>query len=229
MVVGHDKAGVVECGRWCYERGLVVGTAGNLSCRPSTDGGASNSTVLITATGAHLGHLESADIVEVLLHGETVGTVPSEETAVERQRNPTSELQLHLNLYHLEKGITAVVHTHSPAACAFACSGRELPLLTPEAKQHLGRRARVPYRRAGSTELAQLTADAAAELIATRHSTPEVGGAVLLEQHGVVGWGDSLQAAFDSVELVEQAAKTAILHRQLRTGADQVPQSRRYP
>src|SRR5581483_3546371 len=92
----RERERVATVARRLAQNGLVVGTAGNVSER----GG---EYVAITPTGAALEELAPEDIAVVDRDGEQ----HSGHLA------PTSELDLHLGVYH-RYAAGAVVHTHSP-------------------------------------------------------------------------------------------------------------------
>jgi L-fuculose-phosphate aldolase len=156
--------------------GLVIGTAGNVSAR-------AGDLVAVTPTGARLGSLDAADIAVVDLDG----------ALVDGPLAPTSELPLHLAVYH-HSDAAAVVHTHPPMATAIACVVDELPcfhyaLLT------LGGSVRVArYATFGTDDLAASVVEAL-----------DGRSAALLASHGAVTHGTDLQSALDATELLEWA------------------------
>ncbi|HJQ43241.1 MAG TPA: class II aldolase/adducin family protein, partial [Jatrophihabitantaceae bacterium] len=102
------RADVAAACRELASRGLVKGTAGNVSVR--VDDG-----IAITATGATFESLTSDHVIIVdhdgrVVHGELA---------------PTSELELHLPRYR-DAGVGAVVHTHAPDAVAVGLVTDEL-------------------------------------------------------------------------------------------------------
>jgi L-fuculose-phosphate aldolase len=158
------------------EEGLVIGTAGNLSER-------SDDLVAITPTGASLNALVGEQVAVVDLAGA--------HRAGELQ--PTSELTLHLEIYH-RYDAGAVVHTHAPMATALSCVIDELPLVH-YGMLALGGPVRVaPYATFGSHELA----DATIEALRDRN-------AALMANHGAVVYGSDLDAAVEQSLLLEWA------------------------
>jgi len=200
-----------EVARLCYDRGLVTGTSGNLSARLHPD--PQRPEILVTASGTCLGRITGSELLEVMVN-PNLDVVPGHNR---RWGNyvPTSELPLHLALYEAFPGIRCIVHTHSPAATAYACIGRELPLLTGEAEVRLRRVMLVSFNPAGCKKLARGAVAALTVLDREGDFNPD-GGALLLERHGVVCWAGSALEAFYLAELVEQSARIAIYHWQLR-------------
>jgi len=168
---------VATAARRLATEGLLVGTAGNVSVR---DG----DRIAVTATGVVL-----RDCTE-----EQVSVVSTSGDVLEGSLLPTSELDLHLNVYAATDA-AAVVHTHAPYSTAVACVLDELPVIH---YQHLllGGAIRVaPYATFGTPELAANVRDA----LAGRQ-------AALMANHGSVAIGGSLEKAVDHALLLEWLA-----------------------
>lgn len=86
------------------ERGLVVGTQGNVSAR---DG----DRILITPTAVPYHAMTPEDVLVLGVEGE---------------RPPSSEWRLHAAIYEARPDANAIVHTHSPKATAWAHHGEDL-------------------------------------------------------------------------------------------------------
>jgi L-fuculose-phosphate aldolase len=169
-----QREAVAAAARQLAERGLVLGTAGNVSAR-------SDALVAVTPTGAVLAELTAEEVVVVDLAGETV----------DGDYAPTSEIALHLGAYR-RFGAGAVVHAHSPVGTALACVLDELPLIHYQMLS-LGGPIRVaPYATFGTAELAQLTLDAL-----------EGRAAALMANHGMLATGPDVEAAVDNAALLE--------------------------
>lgn len=175
MMLAKARSEIVLFGKKLLERGLVIGTGGNLSAR-------SGRRVALSPGGLEYEIMKPEDVAVVDMEGRIL----------EGRMKPTSEMSLHLALYLSRPDISAVVHTHSPYACVMACLGREIPpfhYLVALA----GRKIPVaPYACFGTSELALSAAEAMGE-----------GKALLLANHGMVSLGGSLQEAFRIAEMVE--------------------------
>ena len=168
---------VATAARRLATEGLLVGTAGNVSVR---DG----DRIAVTATGVVLRDCTAEQVSVVTRSGEVV----------EGSLLPTSELDLHLNVYDATDA-AAVVHTHAPYSTAVACVLDELPVVH---YQHLllGGTIRVaPYATFGTPELAAHVRDALADR-----------QAALMANHGSVAIGGSLEKAVDHALLLEWLA-----------------------
>ncbi|MET9412075.1 class II aldolase/adducin family protein [Streptomyces sp. NPDC002935] len=173
---------LVTTARRTVADGLVVGTSGNVSVRVGD-------TVLVTPTGVPYDRLTQDDIVGVGLDGRQVlGSL-----------RPTSELPMHLAVYRAT-GARAVVHTHAAHATAVSVLVPELPLIHYMAAA-LGGPVRVaPYATYGTPELAENMLRA----LAGR-------SACLLQNHGTLAYGGSLDQAYDRTAQLEWMCRVWLL------------------
>ena len=165
---------LVTTARRTVADGLVVGTSGNVSCRLKD-------LVLVTPSGVPYDRLGPGDLTAVDLAGtQIIGTL-----------RPTSELPMHLAVYRSTPA-AAVVHTHAPYATAVSTLVPELPPVHYMTAA-LGGPVRVaPYALYGSDELAAHMLDA------LRDRT-----GCLLQNHGTLTYGDSLDQALDRTAQLE--------------------------
>ncbi|MFI0218937.1 class II aldolase/adducin family protein [Streptomyces lydicus] len=165
---------LVDTARRTVADGLVVGTSGNVSRRLKD-------LVLVTPSGVPYDRLGPGDLTAVDLNGaQIIGSL-----------RPTSELPMHLAVYRSTPA-TAVVHTHAPYATAVSTLVAELPPVHYMAAA-LGGPVRVaPYALYGSDELAAHMVEA------LRDRT-----GALLQNHGTVAYGDSLDQALDRTAQLE--------------------------
>ncbi|MGW2178760.1 class II aldolase/adducin family protein [Streptomyces sp. NPDC001732] len=172
--IGRAWDGVVATARRTAAEGLVVGTSGNVSARVGD-------TVLVTPSGVPYDRLGPRDAVGVDLAGNRV----LGELA------PTSELPFHLAVYR-NTDASAVVHTHAVHATAVSTLVPEVPPVHYAAAM-LGGTVRVAaYARYGTDELA------ANMLTALRDRT-----GCLLQNHGTVTYGATLDEAYDRTAQLE--------------------------
>ena len=104
------RAEVVATAREMHRRGLVSGTAGNVSVR---DG----ELVHITPSALPYPDMTEDDVVTLDPHGEVFGGA----------REPSSERRVHLAVYAARPDVRAIVHTHSGYATAWSALGEPLP------------------------------------------------------------------------------------------------------
>ncbi|MGW2569343.1 class II aldolase/adducin family protein [Streptomyces sp. NPDC001537] len=172
--VGHAWEALVATARRTVADGLVVGTSGNVSVRVGD-------TVLVTPSGVPYDRLTPEDVTGVDLDGRQVlGTLV-----------PTSELPMHLAI-HRTTDARAVVHTHAVHATAVSTLVAELPTIHYMAGA-LGGPVRVaPYATYGSEELAENMLHALADRTAC-----------LLQNHGTMAYGATLDQAYDRTAQLE--------------------------
>ncbi|MEU9489976.1 class II aldolase/adducin family protein [Streptomyces decoyicus] len=165
---------LVATARRTVADGLVVGTSGNVSRRIKD-------LILVTPSGVPYDRLGPGDTTAVDLEGrQIIGAL-----------RPTSELPMHLAVYR-STAATAVVHTHAPYATAVSTLVPELPPVHYMTAA-LGGPVRVaPYALYGSDELAGNMLDA------LRDRT-----GCLLQNHGTLTYGDSLDQALDRTAQLE--------------------------
>ncbi|MFC9948069.1 class II aldolase/adducin family protein [Streptomyces pratensis] len=166
--------GVVATARRTAAEGLVVGTSGNVSARVGE-------VVLVTPSGVPYDRLGPGDAVGVDLEGRQVLG----------EMVPTSELPLHLAVYRASDA-TAVVHTHAVHATAVSTLVPEIPLVHYAAAMLGGPVRTAPYARYGTRELADNM------LAALRDRT-----GCLLQNHGTVTYGSTLDEAYDRTAQLE--------------------------
>jgi L-fuculose-phosphate aldolase len=123
--------------------------------------------------------------------------------AFEGERQPSREWRLHAAVYAARPDVGAVVHTHSPRATAWSFLGEDLQPETEE-NEYFGIGS-VRTARAAPAGSALLAANALAGLGDSR--------AVLLERHGVLAVGASVEDALDVAQAVEYQATIAWLLR----------------
>lgn len=180
---------LVKWGKSLFERGLTAGSSGNMSVR--LDDG-----FLFTPTNSCLGFLEPERLSKLDSSGNHISGDA-----------PTKELPLHFGFYARRPAARAVVHLHSTHATALSCLSDvdaldAIPPITPYVVMRVGQVPVIAYTRPGSPEVKPLI-----EAVAANHA------AVLLENHGPVVAGASLDAAVFAIEELEQAARLAILLR----------------
>lgn len=179
------KADILAAGRKIYQRGLVAANDGNLSVRVGEN------ALWVTPTGVCKGDMTEDMLVKMTLDG----------TVLEGTRKPSSETKMHLRIYRENPTVRAVVHAHPPVATTFAAAG--IPLDKPvlqEAVVQLGTVPVAPFALPGS----QGVADSVAPFCRDYR-------ALLLEYHGAVTWGTSMEQAHYRLECLEQVA-TVTLH-----------------
>jgi L-fuculose-phosphate aldolase len=176
---------IVRYGGMLHERGFVAAMDGNLSVRLK-DG-----RILVTPTCLSKGSMRPSDLVIVDMEGQLVSG----------HRNVTSEIGMHLLIYRLRPNVQAICHAHPPTATGFAAAGIALtePLVC-EVVMGLGCIPLAQYGTPGTSELAQ-----------TLEPYVPTYDAILMSNHGVVTYGDTLEQAYMKMETVEHFAQIALV------------------
>ncbi|MEE9288688.1 MAG: class II aldolase/adducin family protein [Bacteroidota bacterium] len=172
-----------------YEKGFVTATDGNVSVRLADAG------ILVTGTGVCKGFVTEDDLVVVNERGDVIVGNTS----------PSSELGLHLFIYQQRSDVQAIVHGHPTYATGFATA--RIPLtacLYPEIIVGLGSIPLAEYATPSTREVV----DAIAQYVSN-------ADAILLANHGVVAYGNTLSDAYFKLEKVEHAAHITFVARLL--------------
>lgn len=166
-----------------YERGLIGEIGGNLSLKDGRK-------IYISPSSVPVSRFTERDVAEISLDGKIL------------RGKPSIEYRMHLEIYR-RTNFNGIVHTHSIYATTMACLENVLYPRDVEGEVYLGDEIPViPYRPSGSEDLAE----AVAKEIASSESK-----AVLLEDHGAVTVGETLEEAFILAEILERVAMVAYL------------------
>lgn len=175
---------IISYGIKMIDEGLTFGAGGNLSIR--TDSG-----MLITPSGIEYSNLHSGDIVHMKFNGEIL----------HGYFKPSSEFQLHSEIYKKRKDIGAIIHTHSKYISVLAAKGEDLKAayyLVAESGDSIVRVA--PYETYGTEKLAI----EAVEYLENRK-------AVILANHGLVACGKNIKEAYSIARDLEFCAFVQIM------------------
>src|ERR1700693_2455970 len=122
--VDNPETAVLEAAKDMLRRGLVEGTAGNISARRS-DG-----NLVITPSSVDYAEMALDDLVLV----DPAGAVLSAKDG----RSPSSEMQLHLACYEAFDDIGSVIHSHPVWATMFAIAHQPIPACIDEFAVYCG-------------------------------------------------------------------------------------------
>src|SRR3990170_7261113 len=178
---------IVEICRWMYQRGLIASSEGNVSASLGPD------RILMTPRGLHKGFLRPDQLVVTDLDGRRIsGNFP-----------PSSELQLHLMVYHERPDVGAIVHAHPTMAIACSLAGISLREgVVPEVITSLGAIPTAPYATPGTAEAAESV-----------HTLIHQFDAIILARHGSVTVGKDLREAYSKLEMLEHTAQILFITR----------------
>jgi L-fuculose-phosphate aldolase len=189
---------IIQFSHLCYERHLLVGLDGNLSARLSDE------LVLCTQAGCHKGLLTDDHLVVIDMDGKKV----------RGKGEPTSEMAMHLACYRERPDVEAVVHAHPPLCVAFTIAGVSMArCILPEVVLTLGAVPTLEYQTTGT----QTLGDKVGEAIRSHD-------AVMMDRHGAVCVGTTVEEAFCKLEVIEHSAKIMKAARDLG-GVKELPPS----
>ena len=183
------RADIVEAGRRLWERGFVASNDGNLSVR--LDEG----RLITTPKSVSKGFMTPDMMVVTDLDGRKLSG----------ERDPSSELKMHLEVYRNRPDVRAVVHAHPPTATGFAVAGIALDrAVLAEVITTLG-----------SIPIAEYATPSTEELPAAVRRYIKAHDGLLLANHGALAVAGDLMSAYYRMETIEHFAKISLVARSL--------------
>ena len=182
MTIQEMRQAVCARSKQCYAEKLFAGTSGNLSVYDRDQG-----LMVITPTSVAYEGITPEDMVVLRLDGEVL----------EGKYRPSSEWRMHAAVYEAKPEVSAIIHTHSPYATAFAVNNRDIPVILIEMVAFLG----------GGVPLAKYAVPGTRGVGDEAVKVLEDRGGCLLANHGVLAVGDSLERAHLRAVYIEDAAK----------------------
>lgn len=176
---------VLAAAKDMLRKGLVEGTAGNISARMD-DG-----NIVCTPSSVDYEAMALEDLVTVSPTGEVLEHAEG--------RSPTSEIALHLACYAGFDDIGSVIHAHPVWATMFACTHQPVPACIDEFTMYIG----------GDVRCAEYAMSGSADVGANAVKALEGRGAALLANHGMVAVSSTPAKALHIVALVERTAQIA--------------------
>lgn len=186
------RADLIAAAKHFYDRGWMVGTAGNLSAR--LDDG----SFWITASGRPKGQLTDRDFIRMNLDGDIV------EQPVSASR-PSAENSIHLAVYKSFPEAKACYHVHSIEANLVSrlTPGDAVPLPGIEMLKGLGVWEENPQVSmpifANYLSVPKIADEISQTFAVSRPAVP----ALLIRDHGITVWANSPEAAYNYIEIVE--------------------------
>jgi L-fuculose-phosphate aldolase len=183
------RADIVEAGRRMYARGYVASNDGNISARLD------DRRLITTPKSVSKGFMTTDMMVVVDYEGKKVAG----------ERDPSSELPMHLEIYRNRPDVNAVVHAHPPLATGFAVAG--IPLTRAVLAEVITTLGSIPIAEYGTPSTAELP-EAVRKYIKAHDG-------MLLANHGAVTCGPNVMAAYYKMETIEHFAKISLVARLL--------------
>ncbi len=182
---------ILEIGKRLWTRGYVAANDGNITARLN------DREILTTPTGVSKGFMTTDMIIKMGIDGKVLSS--------SGKFLPSSEVKMHLEVYHQREDVKAVIHAHPPYCTSFAVAG--IPLnrcVLPEAVLTLGA---VPIATYGTPSTTEIPESVKPHI--------EKSDAVLLANHGALTMGIDLLTAYHRMETLEHSATIVFLSIQL--------------
>ena len=189
MTIESLRADIVEVGRRMYARGYTASNDGNISVRVGED------RLLMTPKSVCKGFMTPDMMCVTDLAGRKI----------QGDRDPSSEMLMHLEVYRQRPDVKAVVHAHPPTATGFAVAG--IPLDRAVLAEVL--------TTLGSIPLAEYATPSTAELPDAVRKYIKAHDGMLLANHGALTVGGDLFSAYYKMETIEHFAKISLVARML--------------
>jgi L-fuculose-phosphate aldolase len=186
---------IIDTGNNIYQKNLISGKSGNISKRIK---GSYGDIIAITPTLKSLSGLNQEDIVLVDLDGNTLTS-----------GKPSSEVNMHLEIYKKRDDVNAIVHTHSPYATGFAFSNKSIKRLEGFGEIKNPYLPSIEYEKPGSSELAKNASEGIGD-----------SDVLVLKNHGVICVSENLKEAQSLAVFVEESAKTQFVTLMLNSVED---------
>ena len=193
------KKELIASGKYLLENKLAWGTSGNLSARVDEE------RMLISASGTYMGDLGSNDFVTF-----NINTLEKEEG----QRKASKETPMHSGIYKNRPDVNAILHSSPFYTTLFACSSdvKVLSELFIETMYYLEHVAYVDYHHPGTKELG--------DAVAEQSTKADI---IIMKNHGVIVYDDSLAEASMRLETLEMACKMILKSKEAGIQLNKIP------
>jgi L-fuculose-phosphate aldolase len=181
------RADIVEIGRRMYARGYTASNDGNISVRLGSD------RLLMTPKSVCKGFMTPDMMCVTDLSGRKL----------QGDRDPSSEMLMHLEVYRQRPDVEAVVHAHPPTATGFAVAG--IPLDRAVLAEVL--------TTLGSIPIAEYATPSTKELPEAVRKYIKAHDGMLLANHGALTVGTDLYSAYYKMETIEHFAHISLVAR----------------
>ena len=181
--VDNPETAVLDAAKDMLRRGLVEGTAGNISARRS-DG-----NIVVTPSSVDYRDMQLDDLVLIDPQGAVLHAADS--------RSPSSEAKLHLACYQAFDDIGSVIHSHPVWATMFAIAHEPIPACIDEFAVYCG----------GEVRCTEYAASGTPEVGTNAVKALEGRGAALIANHGLVAVGPRPDKVLHITALVERTAQ----------------------
>src|SRR5688572_4241014 len=181
------KQEVVNTCRTLLERGYLKATEGNISSRIK-----GKKEFAITPSNYDYAKMRAEDIC----------ILDYEIKPIEGEKKPSIESSMHAAVYQNRPDVHCIIHTHQPYASALALIKMPIPALFDEQVRFLGRGVDIiSYAPSGTSFLKN----------AVKAKVKNNNNAYILQNHGVLVFGGTMEQAIHNMGLLEKCALTYLL------------------
>ena len=181
------KQQIVDTCHTLLERGYLKATEGNISARVSRQ-----NTFAITPSNYDYAKMQVDDIC----------ILDVDMQQIEGEMKPSIESGMHAAVYQNRADAHCIIHTHQPYASALALIKTPIPALFDEQVRFLGRSVEIiSYAPSGTGFLKN----------AVKSKVKNNNNAFILQNHGVLVFGGSMEQAIHNMALLEKCALTYLL------------------
>lgn len=178
---------VLEVSQKLTEERYLVGTGGNLS---------------VLVEGENLIAITPSSMDYMTMKESDICIVDFDRKLVQGEFRPSVETGMHIAVYKTRPDVNAVIHTHQVYPSLFALIGESIPALFDEQVANLGDVVKqVPYGLSGSQDLLNNLSQAVGNNC----------NAFILQNHGAILLGRSMEKAVINVKLLDKVAKAYYL------------------
>lgn len=172
---------MIAIGKRLYDRQLIVATEGNFTFRID------DHRIVATPSGLCKGELRSDDLVLINYDGRHLSG----------KHNVSTEISLHLEVFRQRPDVRACIHAHPTSCIALMLAGKKLdkPLLR-ESVLLLGKVPTTTYARPSTSQVPESISPFIQKT-----------DCILLDHHGSLTVGKSLNEAFHKLEVMEHTAE----------------------
>ena len=183
------RADIVEAGRRLYARSFIASNDGNISARLD------EKRLITTPKSVSKGFMTPDMMVIVDYEGNKIAG----------DRDASTELPMHLEIYRNRPDVNGVVHAHPPVATGFAVAG--IPLTRAVLAEVITTLGSIPIAEYGTPSTRELP-DAVRKYIKAHDG-------MLLANHGAVTCGKDVLSAYYKMETIEHFANISLVARLL--------------
>ena len=181
------KQEVVDTCHTLLNRGYLKATEGNTSARIK-----SQNAFAITPSNYDYAKMQVDDIC----------VLDFDMQAIEGEMKPSIESGMHAAVYQTRSDVHCIIHTHQPYASALALIKMPIPALFDEQVRFLGRSVDIiSYAPSGTGFLKN----------AVKAKVKNNNNAFILQNHGVLVFGTTMEQAIHNMALLEKCALTYLL------------------